>query len=317
MGGQELGINNFIAIDDDGEGVLGKILYYSLSSILVERNTLEQICADVGFPYTVSRRTALVDAFRSATGDIRESKTVKTPGGTEIYKIYFRDNQSADGVISRELVKETLDAKTNEYKKLANITYSNDYGMSYNDMVYDEHVDAYTYCHEAVELFELYKTCAGRKQIETLLQSFVESLQSVKLLSHGKMFFIPREYMHRLDVFEDLIAQLEANNKYENPRRMPMDSNSMFVVDDAKQREKMASAFYRSVRREISEYQERANYLIQTGSQSPAILERWVVKSQNQCNHPRKPPLQRTHQPCRIDRAKICRSYSCLFRKNG
>ena len=52
----------------------------------------------------------------------------------------------------------------------------------------------------------------------------------------------------------------------------------MFVVDDAKQREKMASAFYRSVRREISEYQERANYLIQTGSQSPAIMERWVVK---------------------------------------
>jgi DNA integrity scanning protein DisA with diadenylate cyclase activity len=54
----------------------------------------------------------------------------------------------------------------------------------------------------------------------------------------------------------------------------------MYVVDDAKQREKMASAFYRSVRREIDEYAERANHLIQTGSQSAAIMERWAMRIQ-------------------------------------
>ena len=144
--------------------------------------------------------------------------------------------------------------------------------------MYDEHVDAYTHCREAAELFELYQTCAGRRQIETLLQSFVDSLLAVKLLPHGKMFFVPRDHMHKLEVFEDLIVQLEQNNRYENPRRMPMDANSMYVVDDAKQREKMAAAFYRSVRREIEDYQERASHLIQSGSQSPAIMERWVVK---------------------------------------
>ena len=139
-------------------------------------------------------------------------------------------------------------------------------------------MDASEYCREAVELYELYQTCAGRKHIETLLIGFVESLQSVKLLAHGKMFFIPREYMHKLDVFEDLIAQLEEHNRHSSQKRMPMDSNSMFVVDDEKQREKMAAAFYRSVRREIAEYQERANHLIQSGSQSAAIMERWIVK---------------------------------------
>ena len=271
-------MSDFIAVDDDGEGVLGKILYYSLSSIMVEKDTVSRICEDIGFPYTANRRVALADAFRSATGDISDSKAVRGLSGTEILKVYCRDNESKDGVVSRELVKETLGARTNEYKKLANITFSKDYGISYDDLVSDEHVDALTYCREAIELFELYQTCAGRKQIETLLQAFVDSLQSVKLLSHGKMFFIPREYMHRLDVFEDLIIQLESHNKYENPRRMPMDANSMYVVDDAKQREKMESAFYRSVRREIAEYQERANHLIKTGSQSAAIMDRWVVK---------------------------------------
>ena len=271
-------MSSFIAVDDDGEGVLGKILYYSLSSILIEKQVLAQVCDDIGFPYTESRRMALIDAFKSATGDIYDSKTVRSTGGTEVYKVYCRDNQATGGIVSRELVKETLNSRTNEYRKLANITHTKDYGISYDGIIYDEHVDASSYCREAVELFELYQTCAGRKQVETLIKSFVESLQSVKLLAHGKMFFVPREYMHKLDILEDFITQLEENNEHRNPRRMPMDSNSMYVVDDEKQREKMAAAFFRSVRREISEYQDRANHLIQTGSQSPAIMERWVVK---------------------------------------
>jgi hypothetical protein len=273
-------MDSFIAVNDDGEGVLGKILYYSLSSILVERGKLAQICDEIGFPVNSSQRTAPADAFKSATGDIYESKTVITPYGTEVFKVYCRDNARTDkdGVISRELVKETLDAKTNDYKKLANITFSKDYGVNYDGIAYDEHVDAYAFCREAVDLFELYQTCAGRKQIETLLKSFVDSLNSVKLLSHGHMYFVPREYMHRLNVFEDMIARLEDSNQHRNPRRMPLDSNSMFVVDDAKQREKMAAAFYRSVRRDITEYQERATYLIQSGSESAAIMDRWVLK---------------------------------------
>ena len=270
-------MGNFIAVNDDGEGVLGKILYYSLSSVLIHREKLTQICDDVGFNVS-AKRTAPADAFRSATGDIFESKTVKTPYGTEVFKVYCRDNQSEKGVVSRELVKETLGSRTNDYKKLANITFSKDYGVSYCDLVYDEYVDASQHCREAVELFELYQDCIGRKQVETLLRSFVDSLSAVKLLAHGHMYFIPREHMHRLDVFEDMISQLELNNQHSNTRRMPMDSNSMFVVNDAKQREKMAAAFYRSVRREIADYQERASYLIRSGSESAAVMERWIAK---------------------------------------
>ena len=269
------------AVNNDGEGVLGKILYYSLSSVLIEKGTLAKICEDLGFPYNSSKRLAMSDAFRSATGDISDSKTVQGVFGAEVFKVYCRDNQTKEGTLSRELIKETLDAHTNTYKKLANITFSKGTGMSYDDLVYDEHVDPLDYCREAAELFELYQVCAGRKQIETLLENFVGSLRAVKLLSHGKMYFVPREHMNKLDVFEDLITQIEANNRYHKRNRLPMDSNSMYVVDDAKQREKMAMAFYRSVRREIAEYHERASYLIQSGSESPAIMDRWVVKIDN------------------------------------
>ncbi|MDR0863037.1 MAG: hypothetical protein LBN30_09745 [Oscillospiraceae bacterium] len=271
-------LNNYMAVREDGEGVLGKLLYYSLSSILVDRDKLAEICEGIGFPYSSNKRVALIDAFRSATGDIYDSKTVVGSYGREIIKVYCRDNKTSDGTISRELVKETLDASTNSYKKLANLTFSKDVGISYTDLAYDEHVDAHDYCREAVELYELYQTCAGRKHIETLLEAYVESLSAVKLLARGKMYFVPRERMDRLEVFEDLVRLLEESNILDGKHRAPLDSNSMYVVDDAKQREKMANAFYRSVRREIADYAERANHLINTGSESAAVMERWIVR---------------------------------------
>jgi hypothetical protein len=53
--------------------------------------------------------------------------------------------------------------------------------------------------------------------------------------------------------------------------------NSLF--HDTK-REKMAAAFYRSVRRDIVAYAERANHLIQTGSQSAVVMECWAMRIQ-------------------------------------
>ena len=56
---------------------------------------------------------------------------------------------------------------------------------------------------------------------------------------------------------------LEEHNQLKRPDRDPLEVNSIYVVDDAKQRKKMTAAFYRSVRREIAEYEERVTHLIQ------------------------------------------------------
>lgn len=58
---------DFAAVSQDGGDVLGKVLYYSLSSILIDRDELESLCDAVGFPKGRSNRTAMGDAFRSAT----------------------------------------------------------------------------------------------------------------------------------------------------------------------------------------------------------------------------------------------------------
>ena len=56
--------------------------------------------------------------------------------------------------------------------------------------------------------------------------------------------------------------------------------NSFYIIDDEKQRSKMTEEFNAAVKKEIAEYQERADYFIKSGSQSPAVMDRWVLKIQ-------------------------------------
>lgn len=271
--------SDFAAVSHNGGDVLGKVLYYTLSSILIDREELVKLCDAVGFPGGRSGRTAMGDAFRSATGDIYERKVIKTDDGPQVFKVYCRDNKGGTrSVISRELVKETVREDTNEYRKLANITFDKTSKMfSYDNLVSDPHIDPLPYCMEAQKLFELYQNCAGRRQIETLLENYVGSMQAVKM-GRGHVYFVPRDFIPKLQVFEDFVELLEGHNQLHRPGRDPLDVNSIFVVDDAKQRQKMAAAFYRSVRKEIAEYEERVTNLIQNGSQSPKIMERWITR---------------------------------------
>ena len=65
----------------------------------------------------------------------------------------------------------------------------------------------------------------------------------------------------KVQVFEISVALLKQHNLYQRSGRVPMDTNSRYVVDDAKQWDKMAAAFYRTVQAEIEEYKELADEL--------------------------------------------------------
>ena len=54
--------------------------------------------------------------------------------------------------------------------------------------------------------------------------------------------------------------------------------NTTYIIDDEKQRSKMTEEFYAAVKKEIVAHQERCDYLIQSGSQSPSVMDRWVLK---------------------------------------
>ena len=273
-----LNMNDFLgAAEADSKHVLGKFLYFSLANLLVSKEELSELCDNIGIPYTSGNRISVSDAFRSATGDIRVRVPVTEKGETNIYLAYCRDNKHTTKILSRELVKETLNSQTNQYEKLANISYDKaDNTFRCDNIVMDDAVDVRSCCRKAEELFELYRHCANRKQIETICANFLRSIEATKLSITGHMYFVPRTHMDKVDTFEDFITLLSGLNK----NATPLVVNSFYIIDDAKQRDKMTEEFYLAVKKEIAAYQEKCDYLIKSGSQSPAIMERWVTKVQ-------------------------------------
>ena len=271
-----ISMDRFIgAAKGDEQQMLRKFLYFSLANLLVDREELSALCESVGVPYAGCNRLSVGDAFRSATGDIRERVPVMENGETNIYLAYCRDNKHTADVFSRELVKETLNRHTNQYEKLANISYNKADGtFRCDNMVCDDAVDVPECCRRAEELFELYQCCANRRQIETICGNFLRSLEATKLSVTGHMYFVPRTYMEQVDIFEDFITLLSGLNK----KATPLVVNSFYIIDDAKQREKMTEEFYLAVKKEIAAYQEKCDYLIKSGSQSAAVMDRWVLK---------------------------------------
>ena len=271
-----LNMQDFMAAaESDKEHMLGKFLYFSLANLLVEKEALSKLCADMDIPYSGGARLSLADAFRSATGDIRERRPVTRLGETHIYLAYCRDNKRTANVLSRELVKETLNQQTNRYEKLANISYDKVDGIFRCDnLVVDDDIDVPDCCRRAEELFELYQRCANRKQIETICTNYLRSIDATKLSITGHMYFVPRTWAEKVEIFEDFVTLLSGLNK----KGTPLTVNSFYIIDDAKQRDKMAEEFYLAVKKEIAEYQEKCDYFIKSGSNSPAVMDRWVLK---------------------------------------
>ena len=255
--------NQFMVVQGnnlDENQLLGKFVYYSLSDVLVDKTEFENICNTIDFPYS-GRRISVVDAFRSATGRVMRRVEANGKGSQEIFRIYCRDNMRDGQLYSRELVRETVGLSTNRYEKLANVCYDRDKDYMFcNIEQNDPTVDVAQLCDEMEQRFQIYRNCLGRSQIDTIVTHYLASLDALPISIYGKLYFVPRDHMHKVDLFEDFLEALNRANRNDKPLIV----NSFFVADDDKQREKMTEEFYTLVRKEAQEYQERAAYLICT-----------------------------------------------------
>ena len=269
-------MNNFIAVQSNTEGILGKLVYYSVSNVLIDKLTFCNIGTQLGLVKIKPSRESAADAFRNATSALYDRVTVMDGGRTQIHRVYCRDNKQEDSDrIYRELVKETLGASTNQYTKLANIYLDKDgRHAGYENVAWDSDVDIYKYCDKAVELFGLFQTCYGRSHVDTVVEALLEQMNATKISIHGKLYFVPKSHLPLVDVLEDYITELNAHNK--NDTEMVV--NSIFVVDDEKQRAKMTAEFYSDYKKSIEFYQERIQRFLENGCDSPTVIDRWMLK---------------------------------------
>lgn len=282
-------MEQFMAIhSEDGTNgdILGKYMYYSLPKLIVKAERVREICDQIGFPIMVNENISVTDAFRSATGEIHDK--IEEPYGSEIKvcRIYCRDNKRVDAdVLSRELIEETLYESTNSYRKLANITLDKMSGeMVLSDVDFTSDRDILGYFEQAEKLFRLYQDCVGNRSIETMAEKYIFGLHAISISARGHHYFIPKAYMHGINLLEDFMELVGRENlfTYSTGRDAKYISiNSMYVADDAKQRGKMSREFYLDMGREIEEYQRRIIKLIQSGNSSQKILDRWELKIQS------------------------------------
>lgn len=269
-------MQSYIGVNEGSGGIIGKLLYYSTSNILIPKNTFAELGKAFDLPKIKPSRESPSSAYRYATTALKERIVNKDASGTYIYRIYCRDNkQDTAKVICRELVKETLNSTTNNYKKLANIVFDRSTEeMYYDNLEYDTDVGAESYCRQALTLFERFRNCYNSDHVDSVLQALLYKMQAVKINIHGNLYFIPKPQLPLLNVFEDYIEALSKNNLNSGN----VSSNSMFVADDEKQREKMAAEFYENYRRDIELYEERIQHFIDNGCTSEAVISRWLKK---------------------------------------
>lgn len=126
-------MENLMAVHQNSEGIIGKFFYYSTSSILIPKTKFIEIGQAYGLPKFKPAKESKASAYRCATTAVKDRVTVKgNDGSAHVYRIYCRDNKKENAkFITRELVKETLNSRTNEYKKLANICFDKEHEVLY------------------------------------------------------------------------------------------------------------------------------------------------------------------------------------------
>ena len=97
----------------DQQHMLGKFLYFSLANLLVDKDELSHLCESLGIPYSGSNRLSVSDAFRSATGDIRERIPV-TENATKLQAEFQKvgDYDGVNGLQCVDIVRWYIDTYT-------------------------------------------------------------------------------------------------------------------------------------------------------------------------------------------------------------
>lgn len=269
-------MENLMAVQENTNGIIGKFFYYSTSNILIKKSEFIEIGMSFGLPKYKPAKESKSGAYRNATTAIKDRITIKDGAGMRVYRIYCRDNKKEDAThIYRELVKETLGSRTNDYKKLANISFDKETETMYcENETFDADVDVSEYCRRALEIYERLCTCYTTEQVDAVIQDQLNRMQANKISIRGNLYFIPNSYLPLLNILEDYINAIAKHNLNDG---LVM-SNSMFVVDDERQRQKMTEEFYINYKRDIQAYQERIQHFIDNGCESKVVINRWLQK---------------------------------------
>jgi len=180
-------------------------------------------------------------------------------------------------------VKETVGTK-NIYTQVGSFRYDmeiDEFSADISDIDTDIETEILEgIAKKAEKLFELYKKSYNRNSVETIFDNILSTMDVSKVSAYGKLYFIPRYKMERIAYLEELADRINRENllKTLGVHHSPISVNSIFVINDERQRKNFEQEFYNTVEKEIEYYQERLQHFIESGCKSEAVINRWLKK---------------------------------------
>lgn len=260
QGIEKLNTENLVGVSGaNTTDILGNVVWYSVSKILITPSELEKKLVDSGVGKEwMPNSIRIVDAFRRAT---KLKKRVKSDTPNEFFNYMVREVYSDKEVAIRHLVIETVDQ---DGKRL-------DYNQEAGRMIIDKKTAVLTveseqdnamakaFVEEMAANFEVFKHHYDSQAIRVMIADILKSMAPVPLRNNGGIYFVPRSFEEHVNKFTKLCSSLSvASNGWKLP-----------VVDTFEQRQMVSH----SLRVHIKELSDECNASIGQGVAKAKIKE--------------------------------------------
>jgi len=200
-------LKNVAAVQSSvGVSIIGHLVWYSLSEMLITREELRQKMANAGLDEKwMPHEIRLPDAFRRATNDKYRRRV--SEGIVENY--LFREVVSDDRVVQRNIVCEMVDQKG---RRLA-------YDPAAATLVLDRTSAsvavsaasplAAELAREAVAKFDIYRRNYGSQTIRSVLANVLKSMAPTPVRPSGGVYFVPAQFADRLEALIRFVHSLD------------------------------------------------------------------------------------------------------------
>lgn len=225
----------------DTEGLLGSLLWYSMSEVRVPHADAVKIITDEGIHNTPNKpRDA--DVFRRIASKVKRDKVPTNDENIfEAYRfIEFKD----DDTITRRMIRDTVD---NSGRKIAvserlDVTFKRDTSRIVIDTIAPD-VSGYdiSLADEIVSGFDTWKGCLNAYALREWMRAHIYGrCLATKVKPGGGVYFVQQSFVGNVEALERIAEALQA---YTVEKYGEVEFHSLPLLDDRKQRDMVQKYF--------------------------------------------------------------------------
>jgi hypothetical protein len=225
----------------DSEGLLGQLLWYSMSEVRVPHADAVKIITDEGITH-VPNKPRDADVFKRIASKV--SRTKVPTNDEDIFENYRWVEFKDDDEITRRLIRETVD---NNGRKLSvterlDVSFRRDTSkITVHPIATDVGGYDISLADEVVSGFDTWKGCLNAYALREWMRAHIYGrCLATKVKPGGGVYFVQQAFVGNVEALERIAVQLQA---YTTETHGEVEFHSLPLLDDLKQREMVQKYF--------------------------------------------------------------------------